>query len=257
MKLYEILFNKPSASSKQFESPEASEDAPFGKYLFGKDRNEIHGENVEPEENTKEETKFFNALSAYYVSNVKSGLNSFVDMMVDISKNTHWYRRFFHVKKPKAWRLILGLSEEQVKNITGLNDDLGKLGVVLGGNLSDKSGSNFSSWTANKHSLVRLLNQIRNQGDVSLSGYAILAEASTSSNNFFFNMFEVANYLAVGDLYQYQQEILASGNVNLEKVSYVKITSPNPKKVVETLLDLLDQSETKTFQSYSDYIQKD
>ena len=152
MKLLEILF--PSIDNEQ-------SDAIYGQHLFGKFRHDIFKEDIPPEENTAAEDKLWNALGSYYSWNEKQGLNDLVPEMIEVSSQG-LYPEFFKVNDQKAWRLLFGLSEDQIKSITGL-DKPSKMGMSMGGTLSSKEGSNFSGWTIDVSSIQRLFNQAKSE----------------------------------------------------------------------------------------------
>jgi hypothetical protein len=243
MNLLEILF--PSIDNEQ-------SDAIYGQHLFGKFRHDIFKEDIPPEENTAAENKLWNALGSYYSWNEKQGLNDLVPEMLKVSSQ-ELYPEFFKVNNQKAWRLLIGLSEDSIKHITGL-DKPGKMGMSMGGVLLNKQGSNFSSWTIDVSSLQRLFNQAKSEsGAGSVLGYIVLAEVDTGNNNFFFNMFAAAKYLVVGGSFEYQQEVLGAGPMNLNKISYIKLDKDPAKSPIPVLVDLLND-KPNTYDSYQEYI---
>ncbi len=243
MKLLEILF--PSIDTEP-------SDAIYGKHLFGKFRYEIFKEDIPPEENTAAEDKLWNALGSYYSWNEKQGLSEIVPEMIEVSSQG-LYPEFFKVSDQKAWRLLIGLSEDTIKSITGL-DKPAKMGMSIGGSLPNKEGSNFSSWTIDAPSLQRLFNQAKSEsGAGSVLGYIVLAEVDTGNNNFFFNMFAAAKYLVVGGSFEYQKEVLGAGSMNLNKISYIKLDKEPAKNPVSVLVDLL-HDKPNTYDSYQEYM---
>lgn len=243
MKLLEILF--PSIDNEQ-------SDAIYGQHLFGKFRHDIFKEDIPPEENTAAEDKLWNALGSYYSWNEKQGLNDLVPEMIEVSSQG-LYPEFFKVNDQKAWRLLFGLSEDQIKSITGL-DKPSKMGMSMGGILSSKEGSNFSGWTIDISSIQRLFNQAKSEsGTGSALGYIVLAEVDTGINNFFFNMFAAAKYLVVGGSYGYQQEVLGAGPMSLNKISYIKLEKDPAKSPIPVLVDLLND-KPNTYDSYQEYM---
>lgn len=233
---------------------EAPPDAPYGEYLFGEFRSKVFEEPVHNEKDTPEETKLWNALSAYYSDNHKEALNKMVPQMVEVG-NKGWYSEFFKVKEPRAWRILVGLGAKDAQTITG-NSPPEKLGVGGSGTLPVRGGLLFSSWSADIKAMERLYNQIRFQMEDSskLLGYVVLVECEPDSNSFFFNLFKVAKYLVVGGTYDYQKEILAHGPVTITKSAYIRLDKPTHPNPISVLVDLLGK-EPQSFKSYQEYLQ--
>lgn len=226
---------KKVAVVKDPPPPEAPKDAPFGEYLFGWMRKNVYEENIQ-EEDSPEEKRLIAALGNYYSWNNRDGLEKMVDLMWKM-KEQGWYRKFFQVREGYAWRVLFGIQEDYLRRLTGLTTP-GKEGVVRGAIMSPRAGNNITSWSMREESMPKLFGQVRMEGDIP-KGFVVLGRCKTEENSFFFNMFEAAKYLEVGeDTYEYQQEVLAKGSVTCDALAYVFLenTRENPMRKLSGML---------------------
>jgi len=217
---------------------EAPAGAPFGKYLFAPERNDLDPD-AQQEQNTVKEQEFFDALSEHYNGSPEA-LALIAKKIISMS-NKGWYSKILAPPNTLVYRFISDISTENAAKIVGStvgelsgfpidDDDMKEFkkyedyslltNVTYHGQGTMKPGGDMSG-VFGTHSWSTKLGMrwiIRDLGTIPLypNESSILLTAETTSENFFIDPAGIAEVGDLPEFASYQNEVISYGPVEYD-----------------------------------------
>lgn len=228
---YELFTGMPSPREK-----EASDDAPFGNYLFGSLRSDVD------EDDTGEEKDFINALNNHMLQNQPQELASMSDELIDL-KNQGEYGQYLEppnkpvyrgiVVQPEVADILLGVDEFELT----INPGVAKVATYV-----NDYESEISSWTINPTTTIEFLDRIMDWDEC----VAIIFMANPDAGDFLLNpetlpaMANVGSNSSFSSMMKSEKEVVLTGNAKVAKAAYMYFDAEHDERsIFETGRQLL------------------
>lgn len=202
-------------------SPEADEEDPFGKYLFGQKRKL-------PEPDTEDESYFEKAFESFVLENMDNGLARFIPTLIEL-KNEGKYAQYLQPPAGKVWRIISGLSTSDAAKILNLNEEemlelsnIHNQQVVVSPKTnftydSTYRGKRIASWTDDLES-----SDLEGFFELYENTVTVLLESNTSNGEFLFNPTNMKKIVSdeVKTFLETENEVMSVGKVLVTKAVF-------------------------------------
>lgn len=204
---------------EELPEPEANEEDPFGKYLFGQKRKL-------PEPDTREENYFEKSFEDFVLGNEHSSLSQMLPELIKL-KNEGKYSEYLQPPQGNVWRIISGLTVGAASSILNVSpeiiqtmakQDRAILSPVTGFTYASGYGSrNVASWT-NRLEYADLEAFIESYPE----SVTILLQSDTSSGEFIFNPDGMKKIVSdeVKLFLENEEEVISTGNVVITKAAF-------------------------------------
>lgn len=221
----------------------------YGKYLFAPQRIEHGDDSVPPEENTPSEEAIAVALNQHYFGR-HDAINNLIDNIKDNSEN---YPQFLLPPRryKNAYRTMTVAPDvmERVFGIKLTQDDMDGQVHTISNNavLGPFRGRKAFSWTLDPGILFGLLKDWGSffhtdwvSKRIPSGGFVILISAPVQGNNFVLNPFMIKKTGLAGK-FDYEMEVLSTGNVTINAISYFYFTpDSDPSMETELLRNMIN-----------------